>query len=444
MNDSKDSGLPPGMADMLAQMAISQATELARAGRYDEAGAILKGLRQINGPAAVTVLDLQARIAAQQGRLTEAERFWIQVAQLDPLHDGARRGLARIARMNRAQPRRLDLALFSLLGIGVAVLLGWWVLRVVTNVQAAWRHDLAAIEGPITDRLQNDHQQLLQLGVMAGNLASNQQAQIHATQSMDQSMKQQADSYQAALSRLATVTSNEVRMAQQESLRRITDLEKTLTDQAQNQHLALLQLIATNSAHLARSERDRSDQIRVLETDLAEQAKTHQEIVRQLQTVKTELAHLVSPPPPPEFVNPLSPLRAALNAPGISALPTNDVLVVCFTEKLFSGGVSLNGHASAPLETVVAALQTSPSDWTITVIGHTAKDERLPGRTYRDGVALSLRRASVVAEFLRSRIQLNPNRLVIKGVGEQSPPFWSSTSADESGRQTITLILSKP
>lgn len=89
---------PDAAASLLAQAALSQATELARAGRYGDAEQTL-GL--ITGPAAPPVLDLLARIRAQQGRLAEAQALWTDAVRLDPNNESYRAALQRLTCLGR-------------------------------------------------------------------------------------------------------------------------------------------------------------------------------------------------------------------------------------------------------------------------------------------------------------------------------------------------------
>ncbi|MFV2177180.1 hypothetical protein ACFHW2_23920 [Actinomadura sp. LOL_016] len=70
---------------------LAQARALARAGRYAEAETLL------DGEHGADVLDLRARMHAQQGRLDAADRCWAEAADLAPGDADAARGRARIA-----------------------------------------------------------------------------------------------------------------------------------------------------------------------------------------------------------------------------------------------------------------------------------------------------------------------------------------------------------
>ncbi|MFI0366699.1 OmpA family protein [Actinomadura sp. 1N219] len=106
------------------EVTVAQARALARAGRYAEAEELLDGE---HGP---VVLDLKARMYAQQGRLDEADRCWAEVAALSPGDPGAAEGRRRIAQIRAAaSPRRFVLArsVFRL-GTAAVILLAFVML----------------------------------------------------------------------------------------------------------------------------------------------------------------------------------------------------------------------------------------------------------------------------------------------------------------------------
>ncbi|TYK47017.1 tetratricopeptide repeat protein [Actinomadura decatromicini] len=100
--------MAPAPAARLAvrEAALAQARTLARAGRYTEAAELLGGEHD------VAVLDLRARIHAQQGRWDEADRCWAEAAALAPGDRSAAEGRRRIAeiRARAARPGRVRVA----------------------------------------------------------------------------------------------------------------------------------------------------------------------------------------------------------------------------------------------------------------------------------------------------------------------------------------------
>ncbi|MFI0405963.1 flagellar motor protein MotB [Actinomadura sp. 3N508] len=112
-------------AQAVREVAVAQARALARAGRYAEAEELLEG------EDGSVVLDLKARMYAQQGRLDEADRCWAGVAALSPGDPGAAEGRRRIARIRAtaASPRRFVLARSAFrLGTASVVLLAFVML----------------------------------------------------------------------------------------------------------------------------------------------------------------------------------------------------------------------------------------------------------------------------------------------------------------------------
>src|SRR5665213_2122211 len=106
-------------AALLKQVTLSQAANLARDGSYSAAEQLLTGMLATEQTDA-NVLDLLARIRAQQGSLLEAEALWQQVLRLDSSHLGAQAGIARIRRMRR-HPVWLTMLWPAAMAIGVVI-----------------------------------------------------------------------------------------------------------------------------------------------------------------------------------------------------------------------------------------------------------------------------------------------------------------------------------
>jgi type VI secretion system protein ImpK len=112
--------------DVLARLVLAQAARLARRGAYGAAEALLgESVVATSGPRA-DVLDLKARIRAQQGRWAEAEALWREVLALDPGHAQARVALARLGGPARGWHHLAVVAARSL--VAVAVLLLVWTV----------------------------------------------------------------------------------------------------------------------------------------------------------------------------------------------------------------------------------------------------------------------------------------------------------------------------
>ncbi|MFI6394936.1 OmpA family protein [Nonomuraea sp. NPDC050540] len=85
------------------ELVLAQARALARSGRRAEAAELLEDLQ---GEPSVTVLDLLARIYAQQGDLDRADQCWAEAERLAPGGAEIAAGRRRIASMRPAARRR--------------------------------------------------------------------------------------------------------------------------------------------------------------------------------------------------------------------------------------------------------------------------------------------------------------------------------------------------
>ena len=113
--------------DVLARLALAQAARLARRGAYRSAEALLgEAALAASGPRA-DVLDMRARMCAQQGRRAEAEALWREALPLDPGNADIRAALAALARPGGGRTHLLGLAARSL-AVVVLLLLAWTVL----------------------------------------------------------------------------------------------------------------------------------------------------------------------------------------------------------------------------------------------------------------------------------------------------------------------------
>jgi type VI secretion system protein ImpK len=89
---------------LLSEAVLSRAAGAARAGRYRDAAALLDSF-PAGEDASARVIDLRARILAQQGRLAEAGQLWQEAVALDPREAAYRDALSRIARIERRAAR---------------------------------------------------------------------------------------------------------------------------------------------------------------------------------------------------------------------------------------------------------------------------------------------------------------------------------------------------
>ena len=138
MNPSDQASSPwqETLRDCFEQIRYAQATDLARAGRYLEAEALLMPHGQ--HPIALRELDLLARICAQQRQYERARNYWEAALQKSPGNTDYQRAIARAAeaQQRRASMRKVERTVLCTLLLCFAVA-GVWAFR-------QQRHDTVA------------------------------------------------------------------------------------------------------------------------------------------------------------------------------------------------------------------------------------------------------------------------------------------------------------
>lgn len=166
MTDSRADALA-ALQRVLDTVVVSQATRLAREGRLGDAEQLLAG-RGLVPDASAVVLDLLAKVYAQQGRLAEARGLWTRALQADPSNAGMAAALAKATGTQRRVPwipvaPALVAPLLILIVVGgVAVALSY---RMSVH-QSDTDERLAAIAGQ-TESLSTDIQRLSETLVSA-------------------------------------------------------------------------------------------------------------------------------------------------------------------------------------------------------------------------------------------------------------------------------------
>lgn len=145
------SGFDPGatLSSLLRQILLTQARELARHGAYAQAESLLENF----GPQSMEpqVLDLRARIRAQQGRLLEATQLWEEAAAGEPADSVYRTALDRIAQIQR-RSGKLQVVL-SLGAAAVFLILLVISISVISNRIDGLRQMVTAEIGQAADKL---------------------------------------------------------------------------------------------------------------------------------------------------------------------------------------------------------------------------------------------------------------------------------------------------
>jgi type VI secretion system protein ImpK len=141
-----ETGTPIYIEGLVRQTLFARAVELARLGRYTDAEKLLKDM-ETKGDNPM-VLDLNARIFAQQGRFMEAAALWTRASQLDPLNNDYKTGLERIAKIQRTTLRTSSLSalLKGVIILASIILLLFLLEKYENNRFAALRWEIAAIK----------------------------------------------------------------------------------------------------------------------------------------------------------------------------------------------------------------------------------------------------------------------------------------------------------
>jgi flagellar motor protein MotB len=115
------------MRSLLNRLTLARATELARAGRYGEAEKVLAA-SEAETESTPAALDLLARMRAQQGHLSDAEKLWMRASQLDPANTIYPASLQRAAALQqRSRGLRIVLPLAACLVLIAMGFTGWWL-----------------------------------------------------------------------------------------------------------------------------------------------------------------------------------------------------------------------------------------------------------------------------------------------------------------------------
>jgi hypothetical protein len=139
------------LGDCFQQMRFARVTDLAGAGRYLEAEALLSPRGHV--PANPRDLDLLARIAARQKRYSQARRLWEAARRAEPGNPVYADALRELDRAQETPNWRRTVAIGGLAAIVLAVLVAatvtWWPSRKARATVAPTTHrQPAAHESP--------------------------------------------------------------------------------------------------------------------------------------------------------------------------------------------------------------------------------------------------------------------------------------------------------
>lgn len=116
---------------LLEVLVGSQAAEWARQGQWQHAEAFLRPLAQ-QPEASSFILDLFAKVLAQQGRLDEAKALWHRASATQPDNEAFRRAIARCEQFKSSWMR------LSIRQITLVVIIGVWFMLTIGLVLSNW------------------------------------------------------------------------------------------------------------------------------------------------------------------------------------------------------------------------------------------------------------------------------------------------------------------
>lgn len=371
------------LGSLLQQALLSKAAELARQGRHAEAAQLLAHT-PTDRTEAVAVVELLARICAQQGKFAEAEKHWTQVIALNPSHEGARRGLDRIAQINRRRTRPLIVAFFAGVVLTSTVAgAGWLFVRSAHGLLDARHAPMAAKKLPPPSTAQKDFSQ-------------TPAQETNAT--------------------MAPIVA-----AQQDHTRRVQQLEA---------------MIKSVDAGQRRS----AARISALGTTLSKLSEMQDATLRQLEEMRRELGRRASMPVPEQANKPIdSGPNLMLQVPGLSVQTKGLETLLVFEEGLFSSGTELGGEAKKRLTKLARELEPYVGQIAVKIVGHTDNQPPLSAPRYPDDIALGLRRAVAVAEYMRRESHLPPSIFTVAAEGKEGAPFPNDTRQNRYRNRTVVL-----
>lgn len=161
--------------ESFVQSVVDRANSQARAGEYGEAESLLSKLveNQIDHP---VVLDLLARIYAQQGQLGKAEGFWNRALQKDSSNNAYREGLAKIDEI-RKRPAGVQVYWMSALTLGAVFLILLVSLLLLRKIELIH----PTLPGELSRIAENQHEILNRMERIEKRLGSTQNIRKSST-----------------------------------------------------------------------------------------------------------------------------------------------------------------------------------------------------------------------------------------------------------------------
>lgn len=445
---------------MLRQVTLSQAAHLARAGHYASAEELLNGLQATGQPDAA-VLDMLARIRAQQGLLSEAESLWRKVQQLAPSHIGAAAALKRLRDMRR-HPVWLQPAMALTVGLSVVLCLGI-VLARQTRKQVEANSQL---ENSLVTMLKAEgdkaRQQVGSLISEVHTLGMNQieaRAKLTELSDINPKLDEMTASQEAITSQLANIQAETKQLTgQQKSLEVIHHnqlesfhhaLEASLamvTEGHQRQTGELQMGIASLSTQLTMQSQVESNQVGALLAIVDQSNGLKVENMRQQAVIqKLQADYRILATSHEDFLDRLkqSLTPPALGVPATGTVSTNSgrTVIIKFEDGLFDRNTRFKPGAEDRLSSTVAALSKAKERLNIQVVGYSDNEQNVS--RVKDSHLLGLRRAAAVVDFIRATGLFSAVQLQAASGDVSSMPFPSDTESNRMRNRTVVFHVGR-
>jgi|GEM_PF-4464865 len=133
--------------------------------------------------------------------------------------------------------------------------------------------------------------------------------------------------------------------------------------------------------------------------------------------------------------------RRHISIPGCIIADVDGRRVIVFEKCLFCYGCELSDDSAAALAAVAAVLEHDLGAYDVVIAGHSNKLSAYEEALFGDWYTLGMHRAVVVADVLRIRHGVAGERMSIRSLGIEYPPFPDEEGNPGSNNDTVTIEL---
>jgi flagellar motor protein MotB len=400
--------------NLLLRFSFYEAAELARSGNFVAAEAILQELLLSANPP-TPVLDLQARICAQQGCLHDASEFWRRALQKEPANAAYQAALARLNRMQR-QPIWLQMVWPLLLSLGIVTCGAIAFFSLLSN-QSSDNTRLRQQLGTVQSEGSATQQQIRNLLAEMQVLNSNQAAIVKAQSGTGPALVN-LDNINSTL----VGFSEQIKALRSQTLRMATEQE--IFDLNSSNQIAALRLTSDREHSQAMEAEDHRSANGKSETEYATLLATYEKVMAQL-SLPTNAPTLTNIPK------------------GITASIEGESVLLTFDEGLFDHGTHFKLGAKSRLEVLAKRLSQASEPLQITVVGYADDDRTFLQWTAKWESSLALERAAAVVDYFIELGVFRPaNASAVSGDG-RNRPFPSDSLQNRARNKTVVVRVER-